>query len=273
MSTSNFLRLYREIDKSLPSSKPPDLYYQKERLEIFQSLKKNPHFNATVMNGFIADPDIVQPVKHHGKFIRIRNRDGIITEEKRRDRELAEADRKRTIEIRKVMRESTETNELINEINKRVHNKKSKTLPSRLMKKLSLVEEKRVGDNAMLRDDPYLGSCIPALNNDKDKHNATPTLVRQPITFDRGYSEMKWTLEERQKLHSLYQQFELPPPYCRNLELWKLYFLKVSDRFRVFFPQRSTEEVVLKVREMVAKRQMKELGEESFWKEVMNHLR
>jgi hypothetical protein len=268
MSATNFFRLYREIDKSLPSNIPPDLNYQKERLEVFHKLKGNSYLNNTVMNGITAEPGLVAPPKHHGKFIRMKARNGV-TEERRKKVEQSDIDRKRDLEIRRYIQETQETTQLISEIDNRVSSKKSKTLPSRLLKKLTLVEDKRVGDTAMLRENAFIGSNIPSPGKVKENPIYTPHIAQKGLVFDRNYSEAKWSLEERQKLYSLYQQFELPPVYCKNVEIWKLYFLKVADSFRILFPKRTTEEVVQKVREMVAKRQMKEAGEDIFWNSVV----
>lgn len=268
MSSTNFFRLYREIDKSLPSNIPPDLNYQKERLEILHKLKGNSYLNSIVMNGITTEPGLVAPPKHHGKFIRMKDRNGL-TVERRKKVEQSDIDRKRDLEIRRYIQETQETTELITEIDKRVSTKKSKTLPSRLLKKLTLVEDKRVGDNAMLRDNAFIGSSIPSPGKVKENPLYAPHIPQKGLIFDRSHAEGKWSLEERQKLYTLYQQFELPPVYCKNVEIWKLYFLKIADSFRILFPKRTTEEVVSKVREMVARRQMKEAGEDIFWNSVV----
>ncbi len=77
-------------------------------------------------------------------------------------------------------------------------------------------------------------------------------------------SHLKWSVEERQQLNKLYH--DLPTPKNKkNIELWKLYFINFANRFVVFYPNRSVEEVTEKVQECIAKRQFKETGEIMYW--------
>jgi hypothetical protein len=97
---------------------------------------------------------------------------------------------------------------------------------------------------------------------------AKPTVnFHQKSVLNRDRSLLKWTIEERQKLNSLY--YEMPiPSQTAHLEIWKAYLLEFAKRFHIFFPNRAINDIVEKIRTMIAKKQMKEKGEEEFWKRI-----
>jgi hypothetical protein len=95
---------------------------------------------------------------------------------------------------------------------------------------------------------------------------AKPTVhFHSKSILNRDRSLLKWTLEERQKLNSLYYEMSTPSQNA-HLEIWKAYLIEFAKRFHIFYPNRSMEDITEKIRTMLAKKQMKEKGEEEFWK-------
>ncbi len=88
------MRLYRELDLSAPSKKTVDLSYERERMEILQQLNSRPRssylnkklsaegFDATATFHLgratsaltATTPQVIRPLKHHGKVARMRKR-------------------------------------------------------------------------------------------------------------------------------------------------------------------------------------------------------
>ena len=75
--------------------------------------------------------------------------------------------------------------------------------------------------------------------------------------------ESKWHKEERDCLNKLYE--ELERPNVKVPSLWEVYYRRVYERFRPFYPQKGYEEVRNKVVEMIRKRQFKTTEERVFW--------
>ncbi len=289
MSGSQFLRLYREIDRSLPSKKTTDHFYEKERYEALQKL---PEFREL----FKTTAPVKRP-KYHGKLIRQFNNG--LDNDRRRDLERKEKERRQKQEISEVMRQSQDIREIIHSMHD-VAEKRSK-IPILVLRKMDLMDEREGKESSpdkrqkfkttssspnLLERDPRINprrkTAFGLPTHDFDAVSVSTRLLprletktsvlaprsenfRHVTIYDRSYSKARWSAEERKKLHLLYQEILLPPKRC-HVEIWRAYFRELCQRFQCFFPERSAEEIVEKARLMVAKAQMKEKGEEDFWR-------
>jgi hypothetical protein len=93
------------------------------------------------------------------------------------------------------------------------------------------------------------------------------TIVQSKSVSNKGFTQERWSKDERQRINEIYASVE-QPRQKKSIELWTLYFEDFASRFQKFFPRRTSAEVILKVQEMIAKRQLKEHGEIEYWKEL-----
>ena len=72
--------------------------------------------------------------------------------------------------------------------------------------------------------------------------------------------------------HSVVQLYrEMDRPQGSQVELWKIYYGRLSDRFRALYPQRRPEEISDKLHSMIEKRQVHAVSEVDHWKKIGAH--
>ena len=76
----------------------------------------------------------------------------------------------------------------------------------------------------------------------------------------------KWPQCEREHLIQLYKEVE--KPQNAQVELWKIYYNRLSDRFRSVYPHRKPLEITDKLQEMIAKRQFHSDKEVQHWQSM-----
>jgi hypothetical protein len=307
MSSSNFFRLYREIDRSLPSKKIDDHCYEKERKEILAQFGE--------YQSILKTPARVQAPKYHGKVVRKLNNG--FDNERRKLREKNEKEFQQRKELRRVMNESAELNIVIHELcgvaekkepipllllrKMDFMDKKEKVLSSssspstashlplspsmkRQQQLLSLEEEyenKRkqrqlslpfstVGqaeqNSSGVEEISVHTSLLPRIRRNSSIYaQPTQNYNNQNRVFDRSYSQFKWSIEEREKLFTIFEGLPPPPMQTVHISLWQAYFNEFAKRFQVFYPQRSKEDIIAKIHQMILKKQMKNKEETEFW--------
>lgn len=285
---SKVLRLYREIDKSLPDKRPYDTTYFRERKEVFDLLQpKDYNTHLKSLKTYVA------PVKHHGKLARLKaeNRQSvssIIARERELEHRLKEN------RMRAYIQEYRDNDKVLHEMQSCMA--EQRPIPAKTVQKLFAKDSDTyqiknlilTGDLATMKEvvtaNATTGAVsttsspgrrqLPPLDDLKQQPSSTQRLMpcfQSPSIhfenrrdFDRTRTHTKWSAEERQKLSQLYRDVPLPA-ISGEKELWNFYYQKVAERFVVFFPQRSREDVKEKLRSMLAKKQMKEAGEEAYW--------
>jgi len=60
-------------------------------------------------------------------------------------------------------------------------------------------------------------------------------------------------------------------PQGAQVDLWKIYYGRLSDRFRALFPHKKQEEICDKLHSMIEKRQMHAVSEVEHWKTIGTH--
>lgn len=219
----------------------------------------------------------VQPLKYHGKLSRLQQKNGV-DETKRQEDERNRLDREREKELRKFFVENPrQSPQLMREMKGLVENKS--VIPEEVVQKLcrevipleyslkrsrDARREAAGGFSGNSAREGFLPPIIGVAEPSLEKSTVLGCGVR---SINRSFTSNKWSSEERQQLNRLYQEIARPPRRA-NLELWSLYFDNVADKFRAFHPKRSKDEVIKKLREMIAKRQMKETGEHDYWQQL-----
>jgi hypothetical protein len=279
--TTRIFRLYREIDKSLPDARPYDTSYVRERQEVFEFLQPVSYEKHLKSLG-----TRVEPLKHHGRLARLRaeasQRKNTLA---KRAKELEE--RMQENHMRAILQEYHDNGKAIVEMKNCIDEKKP--IPARTVRDFFAVDSKKyeiknlilqgeldtvkeLMDSTSLTTSPSRKLPPIAVSSSTSSSPIRPMpcfqqptiLVDNRRLFDRTKSKSKWSLEERQKLNTLYREIPLPPPHAKP-EIWQLYFEKVAERFYVFYPDRSKQDIRDKLRSMISRRQMKEEGEESYW--------
>ena len=234
--TTDFFRLYRELERVGPDSKPIDISYDRERKEIMKTLGFDVKDTSTR----------VQRPKHHGKFARR-------TEASKKQEALlsnfGEEYRKRKV-FHDVLYEAGRLNDASTQLGKLISEKKpipkkiwTLLTPLAAKPKTALVERK----------------ALPPIESNE-------VIPRVSVQLSCPPSSNLWTNPERKRLNSLYHEVRRPP--APNLLMWKVYYETMAARFRTFYPQRSEAEVISKLEDMILKRQMKEDGEVVYWRNI-----
>ena len=91
---------------------------------------------------------------------------------------------------------------------------------------------------------------------------------RREYNISDKSSRMKWSVEERERMNQIYLDMA-QPSQKNNTKMWVLYLEGFVERYRSFFPSRSHKEVMVKARDMISNRKLKEHGEPLFWKQIM----
>lgn len=126
---------------------------------------------------------------------------------------------------------------------------------------------------------PPMAPAVEAEATSSSTHSAIASSARsavkyaQPATSARprpelvcAHSAHRWAKQELDKLVEIY--YSMAEPQCPEVLLG---FLKsVAARFRVFYPLRSEQEVVDRVRTMRQRKQMKRAGETRYWKAMQS---
>lgn len=287
MSGSKFSRIYKEIDKSAPSAKIYDFSYKQERMEIFELLNASTAYKG-LDSAQYKPPRKAEPLKYHGKLARLKGQHGM-DHEKRKQKQKEAEDFFKEKEIRSTMQRSLDSRQYLDEMLQKMDS--NQPISSKTVERLT---------KALTRDDPILdrvkatasssssliksAKSLPKISSEKQKLTSTPPLAASPSNpshffrepayhfenrrmIDRGRTQQKWSLEERDRLSQIYR--DCPPPANQaHIEIWQLYFENIAARFLAFSPHRSREEAVAKARMMIAKRQMKERGEEEYWQRI-----
>lgn len=353
MSTSKFMRLFREIEKSLPDEVPTDFTYQKEREEIIQTLLR-PQFkdkNNLPELRHIGFKEPVHPSKHHGKGARtvqeLNQTKKIINNARNNPEDIASLKKSLAIKLAETKVQSSSYQDLkkkirvelkLHEENQPVMKEiesyvnQNQSIPPHLLIKLTINEnsvnvgaissstkpKRNSSPTNSIRPTSSASSSHPVLpsisaqkntssiniedneheSKEKDhlslskkkKYPSNLPIYQKTLINNKNYiqslssfssssknenlprkKEMnklnKWTKEEKEKINSIY--LSIPPPDSSwPLGMWRLYLNSFADKFRVYYPDRKHDEVVDKVRDMIEKKQMKQLGEENYWKNL-----
>lgn len=254
---TEFLRLYKElckeereemdsgkVKKLTSSSSSTALMYPSTRLSVMSELGYDVGLEAPIR---------VKPMKYHGKMARrsIELRIKLLEENPAAKKEKLNpnANRDRAAEKKKlhdIMLETERINKVAQEIEKLTT--AGKPIGEELIRKLANDKKNRSAAYAIKK--------LPPISS---------TSKREISLYRKDLSKHKWTLEERDKLNSLFQELEKPSSI--HLQAWNLYYKNFSNRFRSLFTNRSETEVIEKLQGMILMRQMREPGEEKFWKE------
>ena len=193
-----------------------------------------------------------KPNPHHGKAARrlaatMANKpregsNGAAEAQKGRDK--ADARKK----FNELMIETDRINKVAREIQQQLNTGQS--ISSNLVMKLANEKKKRVGVPKPRK--------LPPLTHKE-------TFPRELYVIKRDYSKNKWTLEERERMNTLFH--ELEKPTTNLLGAWEQYYKGFADRFRSTVPGRSEADVIEKLQGMILKRQMHDDKEKQFWEE------
>jgi len=234
MSTE-FLRLYRELERITPSTTFDEKKLTDQRNDVMHRL------GYKQMGG---DRKYTAPAKFHGKKAR---------EDAHEARQVAmlgdaKAKAQRRMEVHKAVHDVEHLNSLARELSTFVKDKKP--VPGGLMRKL-------VGNDAMRTKGP------PVDNGPADKWQP-PHLAREPRQLRKDFTVNSWSLDERMLLNKLY--LETPKPTVKTkIDSWKVFYENVCSRFIQFYPARTLKESIEKLEDLIRRRAIKEVGESEYW--------
>ena len=77
----------------------------------------------------------------------------------------------------------------------------------------------------------------------------------------------QWSSHEKRKINDLY--WEIARPTSKTTIAWNIYYQMFVARFLESFPNHGVAEVRRKIEQMLALRQLKVIGEEEYWKDMM----
>lgn len=238
--TTEFLRLYRELEKITPTTAYDEGKLTRQRNDVMHRLG---HKGV----GGQAGEKYTRGAKYHG----IRAREG--AHDARQEALLGNSKAKAAtrMQVHEAVHSVARLTGLAKELSTYV--KAKKPVPSVLMRKL-------VGNDAMRRKLPPLEEGGPKESGGR----LATTMPREPRDSRRDYTANSWSIEERALLNRLY--LELPKPtVVTKLDSWRVFYDIVCTRFVAFYPHRSLEESIAKLQDMINRRAMKEVGEAEYW--------
>lgn len=239
MSTE-FMRLYRELEKITPSTAYDEGRLVRQRNDVMHRLGHK---------GVGSTQKYTKGSKWHG----IKAREN--AHEARQEALLGNAKEKAQLrmQVHAAVHNVEHLNGLARELSKFVDAKKN--VPGGLMRRL-------VGNDAMRKKAPA--------GEEKDAPVSSwsvTTLPREAREKPKDFSANSWSTEERAQLNRIY--LEMPKPtVMTKLDSWRIFYENVGVRFIAFHPHRTLEEAVAKLEDMITRRVMKEVGEADYWKDV-----
>lgn len=237
MSTE-FLRLYRELEKITPSTAYDEKKLTAQRNDVMYRL------GHTQMGGELK---YTKCAKFHGKKARED------AHEARQNALMndAKAKAQKRMQVHNAVHKVEHLNGLARELSSFIKTKQP--VPGALMRKL-------VGNDAMRKkiSQPDEG------NTDSWKPPTIPRLQRE---IRKDYTSNAWSIEERMLLNRLY--VEIPKPTMLNkVDSWRVFYENVCSRFVALYPNRSIEESIAKLEDMISRRVLKEIGEVEYWESI-----
>ena len=237
MSTE-FLRLYRELEKYTPSTVYDEKKLTDQRNDVMYRLG---------YKGIGGGVTHTKCAKFHGKKAREFAHDARQSALKNDAKVKAE----RRMEVHEAVHGVARLVSLTKELGTYV--KSQEPVPGGLMRKL-------VGNDAMRKKAP------PQNDGPKDLWKL-PTIPREPRQVRKDFTTNAWSLDERMMLNKIY--VEMPKPTVKTkLDSWKVFYESVASRFIQFFPHRTLKETIEKLEDLIHRRVIKEVGETEYWEGV-----
>ncbi len=238
-----FAVLYHELTKLTPMTQATDTDFKKQRVDVLQRLGMMGHGKAKGGTG----PVIRQENRNLGKKARQRSNEAR-QEALHMDNKAASL---RKMEVHSIVQEVEEKMKLSKDLSKYV--KAKKEIPPRLLRQL-------VGKQ------PRKTARLAPLTSGKQEAPMHKITVARVPTQTHAYSSNRWSEPERLFLLDLYR--ELEKPKIPNVELWKIYYSRLADRFRALHPGRKQQEIIQKLEDMISKKQIKDEREVKYWSKV-----
>ena len=192
------------------------------------------------------------PNPHHGKAAR---RQAAVMAKKPKEESKSAADAQSgrdKADARKKFNDLMVETERINKVAKEIQQQlvKGENISNNLVMRLANEKKKRVGVQKAKK--------LPPLT-------VKENFPRELSVIKRDFSKNKWTVEERDRMNSLFHEIERPS--ANQLGAWGQYYKGFADRFRSTMPGRSEADVIQKLQCMILKRQMHNDKEKQFWGE------
>lgn len=270
---NKFFRRYRELEKYRMQQAPLDPTFEADRMEVLQAISSSGH--TEIQPGAVMRA--VAPPKYHGKMVRSKEYTADLRSRRQEEDTKRAAHCKRQHAIRQREEERKLTSELANSLKEYVLNHQS--IPGEVISSSEVV--KRSVDWAGAKPPQPAADVAPvkktiqpelSITTYRQESTVFPKLTYsmplQTIQHGRA-SALKWSQAERASLHALYQQMR--PPHKGTKELLELYLSSFADKFLSHCPERSKEEVMDKVRGMLRRKQLKEVGEVEYWEQVRSN--
>jgi hypothetical protein len=266
---SEFKRLYKELHaQSIAISRNVyDPTFEREREEMLFILGHDVPSRPAEKEGRIRGP------KYHGQVVRALMKENTYNAPKESQRMHDRVDRKKKIST--VRLEAEELSKITDEMKYLIE--KNQPIPNNLIKRLKKFETPAAGKKLTKKTQSAGSSSrmlLPPIETKSASSSPSKKLsnipsppfkdIREVNQRNRSYTENKWSADEREKISYIFHDMR-GPSNKQNKELWNLYFIAFSDRFRLFYPYRKETEIIDKVREMIDLRMMKSGKEIQYW--------
>jgi hypothetical protein len=246
---SKFSLLWADLNKLTPMTQARDTSYEKDRKEIMGQLGLLGGKNEQVVKSIAPR---VQLNRHHGKKARAMENSAHQTALHHDSK----ADAVRRLEVQSIVHEVEAKNAISKELAKYV--KAQQPIPPRLLKELTGAKLSRSGMLPPIEVKEKFHGYVPPPTN--------PIVVPRKVITMHAVTRNKWSAEERDYLVELYREMERPQG--ARVELWKIYYERLSERFRSLFPHRQHQEIADKLHTMIEKKQMHAVSEVEHWKKL-----
>jgi hypothetical protein len=268
---TEFTRLYRELSRVEASGKPNDISYERERKALLASMGHDVGEIATA----------TKANRHHGRMARRRLKDklqdSIVVDKK--------LEKMRSKQILDVTAQNNEVRELLRSLGQNDSRAAAAGGGGRKMEASFWTKYTTLfpdNPNEAAEHTPSNSHTNSVNNNSSINTNTTatgtgataaaaprkhvpfePTRGRDVSVLRKDFTNNKWSKDERRRINTLY--WEIKKPHVASKEAWRDYLTEFAARFKSYYPERKTVDIVEKVKAFIKHRSMKEPGEREHW--------
>jgi hypothetical protein len=244
---TEFFRLYRELGRVDINGKPDDIKYNKDRKYVLGALGHDV--------GFIPEP--TKASKHHGRVARRRLKEKL-EDAVKVDKRLEQSRARLLLDVTNQNNELRDMLKGIEQVNP------TRRMPDSFWTQYGTLFPNK--DALTVTTNAEISVSPPVKDTSPGRTRVEPTVPRTETIIRKSFTTNRWSTAERDRMNKLY--WEINRPIVSDSTAWKEYYQEFAARFRSYYPNRTPKEIVVKAKELVSRRALKEPGEKEFWSTV-----
>lgn len=243
---TEFFRLYRELGRVDINGKPEDIQYTKDRKYVLGALGHDV--------GFILEP--TKASKHHGRVARRRLKEKL-QDAVKVDKRLEQSRARLLLDV------TNQNNELRDMLKGMEQVNSNRRIPDSFWTQYETLFPSKDALAVSITADAAPSAPPARESSSPGRAKIEPTIPRTETIIRKSFTTNRWSAAERDRMNKLY--WEINRPVISDSTAWKEYYQEFAARFRSYYPHRTAKEIIVKAKELVSHRALKEPGEKEFW--------